>query len=253
MNAFERHGIKHLSPSSINCWRETPGLWCLRYLQRIRDDGSPAMWRGTAVEAGMERLLRGQPLQPAVGAALEAFEAAAVGEITDGMDAERKLIPKMVERVCDWHADLLATNQAPELAATQLRIETYLDGVSVPVIGYVDFTFMDGPDLDLKTTKACPSAPRPDHLRQIALYHRARQRPGALLYVTDKRMAYYVPSATDLANALGALTDAARSLERFLTHIPDADAAVRMMPHPTDHWSYGEATRAKVSELLEAF
>jgi hypothetical protein len=31
---FARHGIKHLSPSSLNMWRNSPGIWTLKYLLR---------------------------------------------------------------------------------------------------------------------------------------------------------------------------------------------------------------------------
>lgn len=253
MSAFKRHGIDHLSPSSLNCWRETPGLWVLRYLHRVRDDGSAAMWRGNAVEKGMEMILRGRSADDAAAHALTEFEAAAQGEVNDDMDAERKRIPSMVRRVADWHKDMTEAQQIAPLAATQLKVETYLDGVSVPVIGYVDFTFMEGPDVDCKSTKACPSAPRPDHVRQIGLYWRARNRPAALLYVTDKRHAYFAPPEHDLHNAVAELTGAARSLERFLSRVDDPVEAAEMLPHPVDHYAYGAATKQKLMDLAEAF
>lgn len=253
MSAFKRHGIERLSPSSLNVWRETPGLWVLRYLFKVRDESSAAMWRGNAVEKGMEMILRGKPLDEATAAAMTEFEQQAQGEVSDEIDAERKRIPGMVGKVCDWHADMLQAKAAPELAATQLKVETYLDGVSIPVIGYVDFTFMEGADVDCKSTKACPSAPRPDHVRQIALYWRARNRPAALLYVTDKRFAYFAPSEADLHNAVAELTGAARSLERFLSRVSDPVEAAEMLPHPTDHFAYGQASKTKLMELAETF
>ena len=45
------------------------------------------------------------------------------------------------------------------LTAVQLRVEHFFDPVPIPVIGYVDMAF-DGVDVDLKSTKAIPSAPR---------------------------------------------------------------------------------------------
>ena len=63
-NAFERRGINHLSPSSLNLWRASPGLWAARYLAGLSEDG-PAMWRGSAVEAGLARFLRSGDLAEA--------------------------------------------------------------------------------------------------------------------------------------------------------------------------------------------
>ena len=39
-----------------------------------------------------------------------------------------------------------------ELAATQVRIVHWFDDVPIPIIGFVDFAFMDDRDVDLKTT-----------------------------------------------------------------------------------------------------
>ena len=65
-NPFETHGIKHLSPSSLNMWRNSPGIWTLKYLLRLDDGGSPAMWRGSAVEAGLAAMLRGVEMPQAL-------------------------------------------------------------------------------------------------------------------------------------------------------------------------------------------
>lgn len=249
MSAFRKFGITHLSPSSVNCWRDTPGIWCLRYLLRVKDEGGAPVWRGNAVERGVEMILRGATLAEAQAMASETFEAVAFGEISDAIDAERKLIPGMVAKARDWHADMLGAKSIEPLAATQLRVETYLDGVPVPFIGYVDFTFMEGADVDCKSTKACPSKPRPDHVRQVALYWRARERPAALLYVTDKRFAYFTPSEEELAAAIDDLTASAKSLERFLSAMPDAETAVRCLPMPVDHYAFGPAYKEALGAM----
>lgn len=253
MNSFERHGIKHLSPSALNCWRETPGLWCLRYLAQVRDESGPAAQRGNAVERGMEMILRGGTQEAAITFASQEFLNLTQGVINDATTAEAALIPGMVKQAAHWHMDMLGANSIEPLAASQLKIETWLDGVSIPVIGYIDFTFMGGPDIDCKSPKRCPSEPRPDHLRQIALYAKARQRPAALLYVTDKKFAFYCPPDDVLARAVDELATAGRSLERFLSLIPDADAALRCMPHPTEHYAYGDAAKARLDQLAGAF
>jgi hypothetical protein len=249
VSGFQKYGIDHLSPSALNCWRETPGLWTLRYLAKVWDAGNPAMWRGTATERGVEALFRGSSIIDGIRFAQGEFEKLCMGEITDEITNEMSNIGPMVTQA----ADAIKKNHICNIAATQLKVETWLDGVSIPVIGYVDFTFMEGPDIDLKTTKACPSKPRPDHVRQVALYNKARERPAALLYVTDKKYAFYRPTQDDLDAAVAELTSAGRSLERFLSVMPDADTAIRSVPHNLDHYGYGDAAKAKIIELQEAF
>jgi hypothetical protein len=253
MNGFQRHGINHLSPSALNCWRETPGLWCLRYLAGVRDETNAAMHRGTSVERGLDAMLHGASPEDAHKFAINEFDRLFTGVLSDEIEAERELIPGMVKQCHKWRDDMKEAGALPDLAATQLRVETWLDGVDIPVIGYVDFTFMDGPDIDLKTTKRCPSEPSANHLRQVALYHKARQRPAALLYVTEKRFAFYAPPVSDLEAAIAELTSAGRSLELFLSMMPDAETALRALPHQNDHYAYGEAAKAKLVALQEAF
>lgn len=246
-NPFKRFGINHLSPSSLNCWRETPGLWCLRYLAKVRDSGNAAMWRGTATEKGVELLLRkpDTPLRDATKLAVFEFDKLTVGECSDEITAERINISKMI----DQSAKAIAEQKLVDLAASQIRVETYLDGVSIPVMGYVDFTFMAGADVDLKTTKACPSKPRNAHVRQVSLYNLARKRPAALLYVTDKKYAYFEIPSEEMRDAIDELGNAGRTLERFLSAMPDAQTALRALPHQLDHFAYGDAARAKVRAL----
>jgi hypothetical protein len=208
------------------------------------------MWRGTATERGVEMVLRGAPLGEAEIFALAEYQKLCGGEVTNEIEAEGALIAPMIRQSQSWKT---RANLEP-LAATQLKIETWLDGVSIPIIGYVDFTFMGGADIDLKTTKACPSSkPRLDHVRQVALYNKARERPAALLYVTDKKHAFFQPTQDDLDSAVAEMTSAGRSLERFLSIMPDADTAIRSVPHQTDHYAYGDAAKAKLVELQEAF
>lgn len=230
----------HHSPSSIKQWRNAPIIWCLRYLYGWRDTG-PKMWRGTAVEVGFAAHLRGGAFPLAVATARYAEEAH--GEINDEIEEQQKLIEPMLNQAIAWH------NKNPlDLAATQIRVETYLDGVERPFLGYVDFGFMTPLDVDTKTTEACPSKPRPDDLRQIAVYEPARERPQALLYVTDKKHAFYTPAPEELETARREMIAAAQSLERFLSVMPDRETAIRALPQ-CDHFSVSQTAKAKLMEM----
>ena len=226
MNAFARFDIKHLSPSSLNLWRDNPGIWALRYLKRIKDDGSPAMWRGSAVEDGLAAFLHGATAHEACLKAEQAFLLNSQGEAND----EYELISPMVLECTKWKAP-------SALNATQLRVEYFFDDVPAPVMGYVDFAF-DGVDVDLKTTKACPSTPRPEHVRQVSLYRAARERKASLLYVTAKKHAAYDVTDEMFNGALADMHNDATSLYRFLGKFETADEVIRCLPMDRDNFRF---------------
>ena len=203
MTGFERHGIRHLSASSLNLWAALPGLWALRYLCGFRDQAGPAATCGNAVEDALKAILhgRGDPL----AAALQTFDNNMQGEISDAISAERAIIPGMVEQCKLW--------QPPgPVMASQMKVEFWIDGIAIPIIGYVDFCFEDT-DVDLKTTKACPSKPKADHVRQVAMYRTARKKRGKLLYVTEKKHAEFEVTDEMRDAALAEISHTAQALE----------------------------------------
>lgn len=238
---YKRLGIEHLSPSSLNLWHSAPGLWGLRYLAKVKSDGNAAMWRGSAVENGLAAFLRGANEHDAQCIALNGFELNCQGEITDAIEEELALIAPMMQQCFLWEPP-------STLNAAQLRVEHWFDGISIPVIGYLDFAF-EGIDVDLKTTKACPSKPRADHTRQVALYRAARGRRGALLYVTDKRKAYFEIEDDVAANALSDLEADARSLQQFLARMDGIEDALRCLPIDYTHYA-APKTRVSIDQLL---
>jgi len=242
MNAFKNHGIERLSASSLNTWLSSPGIWGLRYLAGFKDETAAAAARGLAVEGAMLMLLHGAKLDDATKSALDAFEANMSGEITDEIDAERALIAPMLEQCLRWKKD-------QSILGSQIKIEHWFDGVSVPLIGYIDFTFENHPLLDLKTTKRIPSVPNPAHARQVSLYMTARQERGSLLYVSKKDKAYYEITEPQREESLAQLHSAAISLERFLSHFDTAEDAIRALPMDIDNFRFSDQAKLKLAEM----
>lgn len=245
-SAFAKHGIAHLSPSSLVLWREHPGLWCLRYLANVKDDAGPAAWRGKAVEDAMSALLHGCPLEQAHEIARTTFDANAAGEISEAIDKQRALLAPMVRQV-----SVVLTGQVVELVGTQIKIEHWMDGIDIPFIGYVDFLFTEGL-WDLKTTERLPSAPKPAHVRQVALYWAARQLTPTLLYVTDKKFAPYPVNEDDFRRALDELRADALSLESFLGRMDSATDALHCLPINSDDYRVNEQIITAHQALLGA-
>ena len=184
-NPFERHGITHLSPSSLALYRAAPALWVLRYLYRVRDETGAFAARGKAVEAAVAAIVMENASDAAaIELAMSVFECDAAGEISVEVNRERLAIPEMVRRA----APLFRKFGKP--VGCQWRIEVRLDGTEVPIVGYADFVY-EPFVLDLKTTYAVPSLPRADHAVQIAFYAAALSlRPG-VVYVSPKKTACF--------------------------------------------------------------
>lgn len=223
MNPFARHGITHLSASSLNLYRNEPALWTLRYLHGARDDAGPAAWRGSAVEAGVDWFCMRPDDKPeeCINKMLQRFELDASGEATDDIEKERAAL-------CDFlKVATVAFKPFGQPVARQLKIEHRLDGIEVPVIGYVDYTFADSL-LDLKTTWRLPSSPKPDHKIQVALYAKETRKAPSLLYVTPKKSQVFGPETIDVDAAYRDLCRAARAVRTLLEMTDDAKSAAQM-------------------------
>jgi len=139
-NPFERHGIDHLSASSLNLWAAEPALWIMeRLLRRRSPSGIPAA-RGKAVEAGVNIGL----LDPALTV------EACIAEAESAFDRETKLNPdprrdderkKLAGYVRGALAELRQYGP-PDADGYQGKVEIRLDDVPVPVIGFVDWRFL---------------------------------------------------------------------------------------------------------------
>lgn len=229
---FEKHNIDHLSWSSLKLYRAEPALWVLKYLHGVKDDFGPAAWRGKAVEAGLDWYLYKRDATQALEAATQqydneyqAYTERTAGVVPDKLDDEADLIPGMLEQAIAKAADW------PTPVARQHKIEYWIDSIEVPVIGYVDYLFEDWL-LDLKTTKACPSAPKPEDARQVMIYEAATGKAPKLLYVTAKRSEVYpvndygegLADVARLACSVRSLLERCDKNEALAIHAPNFEA-----------------------------
>ena len=238
MNVFEKHGITHLSPSSLRLYREEPAAWVCRYLLRVKDEAGPGAWRGQAVEAGLDRVLYGQP--DAEQAMRDEFEKRAAGVADDKTEAERADLPAFLAQA------KLALAKAEMPLTRQTKISIDLPGIEVPVIGFVDYEWPDY-GLDLKTTRRMPSQPDPSHVEQVAVYSHAKGKPFALLYVTPKKYAVY-PVTSDMADAaMVRVRRGAAALRSLLARCSSGEDALSIFSPDmaSYHWSPEMVTAAK--------
>jgi hypothetical protein len=236
MTPFERHCIGHLSPSSLALYRAAPALWVLRYLFGVHDDTTAYAWRGKAVEIAAEAVIDGASDEQAAAVAMAAFEKEAGGEIEPQIDRERRAIPSMVRQAAPVFRELGTP------LARQRRIEVWIDGIEVPIIGYADFVY-DPVVIDLKTTHALPGEPRCDHAVQVVAYADGLQTLPGLLYISPKRFAVYGADSIDAIAARRTLRLSALAIRTMLAAAETKEAAAAFFV-PGDDFRWTDATRS---------
>jgi len=217
-------------------------LWVLRYLFGVRDDETPFAWRGKAVELAVAAIVfNGASDDAAIEIAMAAFENEAQGEISPEITRERNPIPSMVRRAA-W-----VFRKLGRPLGQQHRLEVWIDGIEVPVLGYTDFVYPEFV-LDLKTTFAIPSKPRADHEVQIVTYADALGRRPGLVYVSPQKTAVYQHNQIDVASARRLLRQSAYAVRAMLAAAQTAEAAAALFV-PVDDFRWSPVTRSAAQEV----
>lgn len=240
MNAFERHGIRNLSPSAINLWRANPALYVGKYLLKWRDDAWLNAWWGDAVEAGLATWLYKRDAALALDAARRAWEGRTMGEVSEEIDAKWAEVGPALDMAKTLFPD------HPPPTSFQAWVECWLDGIPVPIRGKTDFQWPDAVD-DTKVTGRLPSEPKPDHIGQLAIYARATGKPVFVSYVTTKKAARYAITPEMVADGLAAMTETARTLMQFLGRVRDGHDAITLLPTNPDDYRWNDTLRERMN------
>lgn len=245
MNPFAKHNIRHLSPSSLLTYQNAPALWVGKYLFGWKDEAGPKAWCGIAVETGLHSWLHGA--RDFLERALHTFEEKAQGEVSDEIEAARGNIKPMIEQcgLAYWQR-----NQSGILPLYQVKCEWWIDGIEVPVIGYLDFEWPEQID-DLKMTLAIPSKPRPDHVAQLGMYMKARNKnAGSILYVSPKKFLQHPVTMEQAEEELRALTRSAKAIRHMLNMVRDKADAARIFAPDFSDYRWNDATKKMALEAI---
>lgn len=228
---FERHGIDHLSPSSLRLFRENTAVWCGKYMLRAPDDVGPGAWRGLAVEAGIDRLLFGFDTAIAHRVMHDKWDELAQGLIEPDCIKEQEALDGFF-----LHAGV-AFAGLPVPLQRQAKMTLDVPGISVPLIGYCDWLWVDKGD-DLKTTWRMPDRGQPDpaHVDQVTCYSLHWGRPFSLTYCTPKKWTRFEVTPAMAAEAWDRVIETAHAVRSFLAHVSDGHDALSMIA--PDYTSY---------------
>lgn len=242
-NPFQKHGLDHLSPSALNCYAEQPAFWLLKYLYGYRDDGSPAAWRGSAVEAGLDHWLYRKNESDPLAAAFTRFELDAMGLCDDATDRERNRIAPMLAQAIGRMGD------RPPPTVRQLAVEYWFDGIEIPIVGKIDYEWEEF-GTDLKTAGRMPSQISSGHARQISLYQAARRKPYNILYVTTAKAEFKSLSKEETEESLKRLEWYAHKLRGVLAMFSEKSDLAGVFVPDFDHYFWrNEESRIAASEV----
>ncbi len=248
--AFERHGLDHLSASSINLFVAQPSMWAMQKLMGRKSTVGPAAHRGTSIEAGVEMGLfePDAPVEACQELAIARFNQLTALSGHPGVDKERAAIGPAVA------IGLAELRQYGVPAAAdgnrQHRIEVQLPGVPVPFIGWLDFWFPEhGIIVDLKTQLRLSSKISDPHSRQGAIYHAAHGNAEIrFAYVTPQKVGVY--KLEDPRSHLARVVSIAQSIERFLSLSDDGAALTRSLSPDFDSFYWNDpGARAAAEEI----
>jgi hypothetical protein len=129
MNAFERHGIDHLSASHVNLFIAQPAMWAASYLMK-RTGVGPAAHRGSAIECGVEQGLFDptMPIGACQDAALAKYHSLTRLSADPRIEKERECIAPSVEVALTELRQYGVPDQAE--GGRQHKIEIDLPGVA---------------------------------------------------------------------------------------------------------------------------
>lgn len=250
MNVFRHFGIEHLSASSLNLYAAEPALWVLERLLGFKHGSSAAMARGKAVELGVHTALAQPHLS--IEACITQAEREYDREMALVADFNREDEKKNIAGYVRYASEELRQYGIP--SGYQDKVSVTLEGIPVPLIGFIDWRFdQHGLIVDLKTSERLPGKISESHGRQGAIYAHAHGNYGMRFCYAKptpgkkdgKAAAVYEMSGDERQRHLNAIRQIALRLQRFLSlsRDPKELAGIVCPNYESFYWSNAQ-TRA---------
>lgn len=244
MNGYEKHGIGHVSASSINMYGMSPDAWVAKYLFGAKFSFGVAAQVGVFVEDAVADVLTGLDVDSALKGAYTKFDKKnALNTNEKELDRRNHIKPMM-----DLALEQLLPFGEPEFIHTlkgreQQRVDLMCNGgdFSVNIMGYLDFVYPKH-DLiiDLKTTGRLPrSAMSEPHQIQGSIYAKAREGfEVRFLYVSTKDFVWHTVENVD--ETLAKVKEILRRQHALLSKLSKEEIKDIIPTTDTFYWSGGD-------------
>lgn len=231
--------LRNISASQINEFITNRAMWFAKRFRGLKTPGSLAMSRGRAVEAGINHFITNDKpdITAAVRAAMEEYDKSSTG-LVDDLSIRQSIAPATT-RMISHFSDICDTLKSkPRI---QDKIEIYLEGCSIPLIGYLDF-FWEGRCIrDCKITGKTPSELTDSYKIQGAIYRHVMKVPVVFTFGICKKefeIKEIRLSEDDFIWGLKVATKAAQAIERIVSTPLDGDLMEAFMfPNTDAGWS----------------
>jgi hypothetical protein len=251
MNGFEKHGLKHTSPSQLNMWADAPCAWVSQYLFGNKSTFGVAPQIGVLVEKVVVDVLMGEDLEFILDKAKSKFLHDNALNISErDLARVEDIEPMAVNALQELEQYGLPEFEGNKLTGwKQKEIALVCKGQDweLPVKGFIDLHYpQHGLVVDLKTTLRMPSKMSDSHKRQSAIYRQAMGNCAVkFLYVTPKKATWH--EVADQAETLAEFKTILTRQEAFL-RLGDKETLRSIVPVNKEsfYWLGQEATRKEL-------
>jgi hypothetical protein len=234
--------VQHLSATQLAMFSRCPEQWRQRYLLGKRERPGAALIWGGADHKAHEHNFRQKiqthedlPEKEVCEAFANAWDTAVqesggFAEIEWGDEKPSAMKDKGVELAAQYHALVSPLVQPVDV---EKRIDHWVDGVEIPVIGYIDVE-TERSGIERKTSKRRMTKPKPDWEIQRLIYQQELGKPIELHICV--KTGEVITSRTDNAGALRLEPKGGNPVDRLIQALAGQMADLYTRYGPDDPW-----------------
>jgi hypothetical protein len=251
MQGLDECGIRYLTASAIQTWRDSPAIWALGALFGLKNFQVPQVARHIAVRDGLRMCLHYASERAGEDVALGVYNRKlrewGLNPLGEAERSEEDIVLALLEcHVKEFQRlGLFKKPLAYGIASAVLVV-----GLDTPLLSVADFVF-DNAQVKVKTGKQVPSKPKPREMAALALDSLARPAvPAHVIYATHKRAATYTPTLSQLCVALEQLRMDAIAIETLVKTAQSPEHLLAMLPLNQDHFMWKPQLQAAALRIL---